>query len=145
MKLPKRLRPLSEIQTRIMKIIWDRGEASVSDIQAALATDTVRARNTVQTLLSRLERKGWLKHREQGNTFYYYAAVGQRKTLAEMIRRLVDTAFGGSSEGLVMALLDERNITAEEARRIKAMIGKAVRHADIAKSNESKETAGRKS
>ena len=145
MKLPKKLRPLSEMQTRIMSIIWDRGEASVSDIQNTLSTDTVRARNTIQTLLSRLERKGWLRHREEGNTFYYSATVKRRKTLSEMIGRFVDTAFGGSSEGLVMALLDERNITPEEAERIKAMIGKAVRHEDVAKGRESKETARRKS
>jgi len=145
MKLPKKLRPLSEIQTRIMRIIWDRGEASVSDIQAALATDAVRARNTVQTLLSRLERKGWLKHLEKGHTFYYSATVEKRKTLSEMLSRLVDTAFGGSSEGLVMALLDERNITPEEARRIKDMISNAVRHKDVAKTGENRETAVRKS
>jgi len=145
MKLPKKLRPLSEMQTRIMSIIWDRGEASVSDIQNTLATDTVRARNTIQTLLSRLERKGWLRHREEGNTFYYSATVKRRKTLSEMIGRLVDTAFGGSSEGLVMALLDERNITPEEAGRIKAMIGNAVRHTDSAKPSKNKETARGKS
>lgn len=145
MKLSRKLRPLSEIQTRIMSVVWERGEASVNDIQAAMSTDAARARNTTLTLLSRLEKKGWLRHREKGNTFYYSAAVERRKTLAEMIRRLVDNAFGGSSEGLVMALLDEHNITPEEAGRIKTMIAKAVRQKNIIASDNGQTTEGRKS
>ncbi len=76
-------------------------------------------------MLARLQEKGWLECDDDGHAFRYKAAVPREATLGEVVRRLVDTAFGGSAEGLVMALLHDRGVTKEEARRIKKMIGKA--------------------
>ena len=62
---------------------------------------------------------------EEGHAFRYRAAVPREATLGKVVRRLVDTAFGGSAEGLVMALLHDRGVSKEEARRIKKMIDRA--------------------
>ena len=80
------------------------------------------ARSTVLTMLERLQEKGWLTCDEEGHAFRYRAAVPREATLGEMVRRLVDTAFGGSAKGLVMALLHDRGVSKEEAKRIKRMI-----------------------
>ena len=65
--------PLTDAQREIMEIVWERGEATVSEVRDALAQRRQLARNTVQTMIVRLEEKGWLKHREQGRTFVYSA------------------------------------------------------------------------
>lgn len=117
--------PLSEAQLEIMNIVWDRGEATVAEVWKALGARRKVARNTVLTMLTRLEEKGWLCRDEGGHAFRYKAAVPREATLGTMIRRLVDTAFGGSAEGLVMALLHDRGISAEEADKIRAMIDRA--------------------
>ena len=116
---------LSEAQLQIMNVVWDREEATVAEVWEALSADRQLARNTVQTMMTRLEQKGWLTHRTAGQTFHYAAAVARGATLRRLVRDLVDSAFGGSVEGLVLALLEDRDISQEEAELIRAMIDEA--------------------
>ena len=116
--------PLSEVQVEMMNVAWNRGEVTVSEVWKELSKRRVVARNTVQTLMTRLEEKGWLRHRVEGNTFVYRPAVARSQALRRMVRRLVDTAFAGSAEGLVMALLAGRGVSREEAARIRRLIEK---------------------
>jgi predicted transcriptional regulator len=117
--------PLSEAQLQIMHVVWDRGEVTVADVWKAVASRRKVSRNTVLTMLTRLEEKGWLSRNEEGHAFRYRATAPRDATLGTMIGRLVDTAFGGSAEGLVMALLHGRGVSREEARRIRTMISRA--------------------
>ena len=114
--------PLSEAQLEIMSVIWERGEATVSEVRDVLAQSRDVARNTVQTQIVRLERKGWLEHDERDGTFVYRATRARRSTLAGMVGSLVDRAFGGSADALVHALLHGRGVSDEEAARIRALI-----------------------
>jgi predicted transcriptional regulator len=118
---------LSETHLEIMNLVWQAGEATVGEIWKALAGRRKVARNTVLTLMGRLEKKGWLRRRVDGHVYRYSAAVGREATLGKIVGRLVDRAFDGSAEGLMMALLDERGVTPAEAERIRAMIDKAKR------------------
>jgi BlaI family transcriptional regulator, penicillinase repressor len=122
---PKPLPPLSEAQMDIMGAVWDRGEVTVADVWKAVAARRKVARSTVLTMITRLVEKGWLCCDEEGHAFRYRAAVPREATLGTVVRRLVDTAFGGSAEGLVMALLHGRGVSQEEARRIKEIIDRA--------------------
>lgn len=116
---------LSEAQLEIMGVVWSRGEATVAEVWAALRGRRGVARNTVQTLMARLEERGWLLRRDEGRGVRYRAARPREATLGAMVRRLVDTAFEGSAEGLVLALLDGRGVSEAEAGRIRAMIDRA--------------------
>jgi predicted transcriptional regulator len=119
------LPPLSEGQLELMNIVWDHGEVTVAEAWKAMAARRKVARNTVLTMLSRLEEKGWLRCDSADHAHRYRAAVPREATLGTMIRRLVDTAFGGSAEGLVLALLHGKGVSAEEARRIRELIDRA--------------------
>ena len=116
---------LSPAYLRVMNVVWDEREASVADVWKTLSGRRRLARNTVQTMMARLEEKGWLRHRTAGNAFIYSATVPRGKTLGRMVRSLVDTAFRGSAEGLIAALLDGRGVSQEEAERITKMIDEA--------------------
>ncbi|MFO0981444.1 MAG: BlaI/MecI/CopY family transcriptional regulator [Planctomycetota bacterium] len=118
-------RPLSAAQLKIMDVVWDRGEVSVAEVWAALGGERSLTRNTVQTTMTRLEDKGWLTHRSVGQSFLFRAAHPRADTLKTLVTRLVDTAFRGSAEGLVMALVDGRGLSADERRRIVALINAA--------------------
>jgi len=122
MSAKPKLPPLSEVQAEIMNVVWDADEVTVTTVWQALSKRRPLARNTVQTLMSRLEEKGWLRHRADGNAFLYSAAVARSRARRQLVRRLVDTVFAGSAEGLVQALLDGRGISAEEAARIRVLI-----------------------
>src|SRR3954447_8224179 len=97
---------LSEYQREIMEIVWERGEASANEVREILAAKRDLAKNTVRTLLERMEAKGWLTHREVGRTFVYAAAQPREASIGEKVREIVETICGGSPETLVTALLD---------------------------------------
>jgi BlaI family transcriptional regulator, penicillinase repressor len=119
------LPPLSSAQLEIMNVVWERGDATVADVWKALSAHRKVARNTILTMLTRLEEKGWLRRDAQGHAHRYRAAVPREATLGTMIKDLVETAFGGSAEGLMMALLQGRGVSREEAARIRRMIDQA--------------------
>ena len=75
MDAPGGLPPLSEAQLEIMSVVWDRGEVTVADVWKALCTRRKVARNTVLTMLTRLEEKGWLKRDSIEHAHRYRATV----------------------------------------------------------------------
>jgi len=125
----KRKRPtgLSETQMEIMREVWAGGEVTVTQVCEALNRNRPLARNTVHTMMDRLARRGWLKRRLEGQSHYYSARAPQASTLRDLVSRMIDTAFGGSVEELVVALLRGRRLTAEDAERIRKLIEEAKR------------------
>ncbi|MBI3866715.1 MAG: BlaI/MecI/CopY family transcriptional regulator [Planctomycetia bacterium] len=124
-KKPAQLPPLSDSQFEIMREIWKRNEATVSDVWESLVSRRTVARNTILTLMDRLVRKGWLERRVAGQTHLYSAAVSHRSTLGEVAQRVVETAFAGSVDSLMLALIEGRGISDAEAERIRQLIDKA--------------------
>ena len=112
----------SDAQVEVLNILWDRGEATVGEVWQAFSAQRPVARNTVLTLVTRLEEKGWLRRHEEGNVLRYSAVVPKQTALRQIARRLVDTAFGGSAEGLIMTLLGDGDLSEGEAERIRAML-----------------------
>ena len=121
----RNLPPLSEAQLEIVNVVWDHGEVTVAAVWKALAERRPVSRNTVSTMITRLEEKGWLRHRVRGTTYLYSVAHSREKILPRLVHQLVDHAFQGSAEGLVLALLEGGRLSAEEVERIKAMLQKA--------------------
>ena len=116
---------LTPAQGEIMEIIWDRGEVSASEVRRILSLTRKVARNTVRTLLERMEEKGWITHREEGRTFLYAAAQPRAATIGQKVREVIETVCGGSAEALVTALLDYRGLDAGELARIRRMLAQA--------------------
>jgi predicted transcriptional regulator len=123
----RQLPPLSEGQLEIMNVVWDCGEATVGEVRKALCESRPVSRNTVSTIMTRLEEKGWLRQRARSGAYLYSAAHPREKVLPTLVRRLVDGAFRGSAEGLVLALVEGGRLSADEIERIKAMLEKAER------------------
>jgi predicted transcriptional regulator len=117
--------PLTAAQREIMEVVWERGAVTVSDVREALAGRRDLARNTVQTMMVRLEEKGWLQHREDGRTFVYSANRPRSVSLGARVAQMVDRLFAGAPEEMVTALIEYRGLTAEEAERIRVMIERA--------------------
>lgn len=117
--------PLTDAQREIMEVVWQRGEVTVSEVRDALAPRRDVARNTVQTMMVRLEERGWLKHREAGRTFYYAAARARASSLGAKVSQMIDRFFAGSPEEMVTALIEYRGLSEEEGQRIRQMIEQA--------------------
>ncbi len=121
----KELPPLSRAQREIMELVWDQGELGVQEATALLNKQRPAARNTVRTLMERMREKGWLKHRTQGRSFLYSATVPREDSLGQRVMDIVDKACGGNPEKLMMALLDYRGLSEDEAKRIRKMLDSA--------------------
>jgi BlaI family penicillinase repressor len=121
----RELPELTPAQGEIMDIIWDCGEVSASEVRRILSRTRKVARNTVRTLLERMEEKGWITHREDGRTFLYASAQPRETTIGQKVQEVVETVCGGSAEALVTALLDYRGLNAGELMRIRQMLAQA--------------------
>lgn len=117
--------PLTEAQREIMEVVWDNDEVTVTKVRDELAQRREVARNTIQTMIVRLEERGWLKHREEGRTFWYSANRPRAASLGAKVAQMVDRLFAGSPEEMVTALMEYRGLSAQEADRIREMIGDA--------------------
>jgi BlaI family transcriptional regulator, penicillinase repressor len=124
-KKQRELPELTPAQGEIMYIIWDVDEISASEVRRILSKTRTVARNTVRTLLERMEEKGWITHREEGRTFLYSAAQPRNATIGQKVKEIVDTVCGGSPEALVTALLDYRGLNSGELERIRQMLAQA--------------------
>jgi predicted transcriptional regulator len=114
---------LSAAEREVMEIVWDRGEVTAKEARDALPRAV--ARNTVRTLLERMEEKGWVSHREVGRTYVYRAACPREETIGRKVRQIVDTVCGGSPETLMAALLDYRGLRPGELQRIRKLLDEA--------------------
>jgi len=127
--------PLTEAQREIMEVVWDQGEVTVTQVRDELAQRREVARNTIQTMIVRLEERGWLNHREEGRTFWYSADRPRTASLGAKVAQMVDRLFAGSPEEMVTALMEYRGLSSEEADRIREMIDAAESKA-ASKSNQ---------
>lgn len=116
---------LSDAQLEIMNVVWDQGECSVAAVWKVLHERRGISRNTVHTLIVRLEEKGWLSHREDAGAFLYRATISRERTQRQTVLKLVQTVFNGSTEGLVLALLGSGTLSKGEAARIRQLIDNA--------------------
>ncbi len=126
--MAKRTKPtLTPPQLEIMNLIWEHGELSVAEVRSLLSQRRPLARNTVQTTLTRLAERGWLVVRAEGKTFYFRAAQPRKSAIRRMMSQMIDSVFGGSASHLVMTLLENRQISTDELRRIRDRIDRAER------------------
>ena len=113
---------LSDLQLAIMRVLWDKREASAAEVQAAMQRSRPLAITTVSTLLGRLEKKGAVSHRADGRTFVYRARVSEldmrRKAISGVIRNL----FRGNRSEVVGQILSERDVGEADLARMRAMI-----------------------
>lgn len=108
-----------------MKILWRRGESAVNDLVAALPEGESLAYNSVLTTIRILEQKGYVEHRQEGRAFIYRPCIAEQEAGRSEVRHVLNRFFGDSREQLLLSLLGDEEISAEELRRLKDAIGSA--------------------
>ena len=116
---------LTELQLEIMNVLWKRGEASVGDVRTLLKPERDLAHTTVSTMLSRLEKKGLVRHRVDGRQFLYKAAVDEARVQRSVMSDLsdvMDRLFGGDVTNAVSHLLAASDVNAEDLAKVRQLI-----------------------
>jgi predicted transcriptional regulator len=104
----------------IMNVLWERGAATVAEVQAELAD--ALAYTTVLTVLRTLEEKGHVGHEEEGRAYRYHARVGREAAGRSAVRRLVRKVFQGSPELLLTQLVSDRKLTTEQLEAMRRLL-----------------------
>ena len=115
---------LTELQLAIMRVVWDRSEATVQDIWEALHAERGLAQTTVATMLSRLERRGVVTRRAppQARQYHYRAAVTEEEVQHSMVGELTERLFDGDVIALVQHLLTGEDVSPGDIAKIRDMI-----------------------
>ena len=103
---------LTQRETQIMEVLWDRGEATADEIRKALPDDPHDS--TVRTLLRVLKSKGYVTHRARGKAYIYCPAVERAQVERRAVRSVLKRFFGGSPEALVLRLIEDEQLTPDQ-------------------------------
>lgn len=105
-----------------MEVLWDKQEATVSDVVEALPRRTSLAYSTVLTTLRILEKKGYIAHKKSGRAFVYYALIGRGEARQSVIDYVVSRFFDNSPELLLLKVLQSEKIHPRELEQLQRKI-----------------------
>jgi len=115
--------PLSRRERQIMDVIYARGQATAAEVVAALPDPP--SYSAVRALLHILEQKGHLRHQEHGPRYVFLPTVSRDRARKSALRNLVRTFFDGSPAQAAAALIDQADLSDDDAERLSEMIEKA--------------------
>jgi predicted transcriptional regulator len=117
-------KPLSALESKVMQIVWAHTAVSAEQVREGLEREHPLKEATIRTLLRRLEEKGYVMHEVQGRTYIYRGLQKPESVAVHGIRQLLHRFCGGSVEQLLLGMVEEKVISANElselARRISA-------------------------
>ena len=113
---------LTEAELRIMQVLWDKGPGTVQQVLQTLPREKPLAYNSVLTIIRILEKKGWVKHVKEGRAHIYRAVLKQDEAKRSEIQHLLGRFFQNSRELLVLNILEDEGIDAQELKRLRQLL-----------------------
>lgn len=113
---------LGDLQLAIMRVLWNRGEATVAEVHETLEPERGLALTTIATMLTKMEKKGVVDHRAEGRRFIFRPQVSEEQVRRSMVADLTSQLFRGDVTALVNHLLAEHEIDARELAQLRKQI-----------------------
>ena len=113
---------LGDLQHAILRVLWERREATVVEVLEALSDERDRALTTIATMLTKMEKRGLVAHRSEGRQFVFRALVSESQVRRSMVAELTSKLFAGDLTALVSHLLQEHEIDAKELERLRTLV-----------------------
>ena len=113
---------LGDLQLAIMRVLWERGEASVAETHQALLAERGLAPTTIATMLVKMEKKGVVAHRREGRRFVYWPTVTEAEATRSMVDELTERLFLGDPAALVSHLISEHELDVDEIAELRREI-----------------------
>ena len=123
----KNVKP-TESELEILRVLWDKREATVREVHEVLSEFKDSGYTTTLKLLQIMHEKGLVKRNDSGKTHIYQAAVSREYTQKQMLDKMMDSLFGGSTTQLVMHALGNKAPTADELKEIQQMLDNLKKH-----------------
>jgi predicted transcriptional regulator len=113
---------LGDLQHAILRVLWEKREATVVEVLESLSAERDRALTTIATMLTKMEKRKLVAHRSEGRQYVYRALVSESQVRRSMIAELTSRLFDGDLTALVSHLLEEHEIDAAEVERLRGLI-----------------------
>jgi predicted transcriptional regulator len=113
---------LTDQELAIMKIVWERGSATVRDVYEELLKQRKIAYTTVMTMMGILEQKGRLTKEAADRAYVYRPAEPQREVVSSMVKDFLQRMFDGSAQPLLVHLAENRQIRQEHLDEISKLL-----------------------
>ena len=114
----------TERELAILNVLWRRGPSTVRQVNEEICRDQATGYTTTLKLMQIMTEKGLVVRDESQRTHIYHAKFSQEKTQHQLVRDLLDRAFAGSAEKLIMRALSAKNISTEEVLKIRQVLDK---------------------
>jgi predicted transcriptional regulator len=115
----------TDAELSILRVLWESGPSTVRRVHEVLSRDRPVAYTTALKLMQIMTDKGLVSRDERDRSHIYHAKLSEEQTQRQLVRDLLDRAFGGSATKLVMQALAARRASAEELTEIRRLIDKS--------------------
>lgn len=115
----------TDAELSILRVLWERGPSTVRQVHEVLGRERPTAYTTALKLLQIMTEKGLVDRDDRDRTHVYRARLTEEQTQRQLVRDLLDRAFGGSATKLVMQALASRRASPDELREIRRVIDNA--------------------
>lgn len=112
----------TERELEILSILWKRGRCTVKQVNEEMSKKEQTGYTTTLKLMQIMHEKGLLVRDDSKYKHIYKPASSEEKTQRQLVGSMLDKAFSGSAEKLVMRLLSSKKISADELEKIKKLI-----------------------
>ncbi len=119
-------RILTEVELELMRIIWDRDDATIRDVVGGLPPGRDLAYTSVATIMKILEKKKFLKSQKHDHAHIYVPLVSKAEYESTSLRHLAKNVFQDDPTSMVMKLLNDSSLSQEALQAIKKLVDKRV-------------------
>lgn len=114
------MEPLTKREEEIMQIFWDIKKGFVKDIIAKLPENPPY--NTISSVVRILEKKGYLKFKQYGNTYEYSAKISKKKYRKQIFKTMMSDYFDNSYKKVVSHLVEENKLDEKDIEKLMKFI-----------------------
>jgi BlaI family penicillinase repressor len=120
--MARSLPQLSRFELQVLRLLWTRSEASVSDLHGDI--EDPPSYSTIRKIVERLESKGAIERvRVDGLAVVYRAAVPRTAVIRQEIRRFLDVMFDGAAAPLVAHLAEMDAVSLADLKQLEQHLG----------------------
>lgn len=116
---------LSDSEWKLMNKLWTCSPMTITELTAALRPDPGWGKNTIITMLSRLELKGAVRHEEGGRAKQYYPSVTREDAARVETESFLSKVYGGSLGLMMSAMVESRQLSEQDIAELSAILEKA--------------------
>ena len=113
---------ISEAEYQVMKLIWDKAPVSTKEVTEILADESSWNPKTIQTLLSRLVKKGAIGYKKEGRVFVYTPLIKEEDYVEQESSSFLNKFYDGALNSMVVNFLEQDKLTENDINELKKIL-----------------------